>query len=289
MYVNSVDIHYLCCHTVDMQTITIAQWLTQASQLLRARSIASAQLDAEVILAHTLKVPRTWLHAHSDAPIDPRRREIADARIDLRQDHTPVAYIIGHKEFYGRQFRVTPSVLIPRPESEQLIESVKLWRRPQQTRLLDIGTGSGCLAITLQLELPDCHVTASDIDAAALAVARTNAQSLGAEVTFIRSDLMATIPGNYDCIVANLPYVARNWSVSPDTRHEPELALFTGDNGLKLIRRLLTQAADRLPAGGLLFLEADTRQHDALITAAADSYRHTDTRGLIITLERADA
>ena len=225
--------------------------------------IPTALLDAEIILAHTLRKSRTYLHAHGDEPIEPRRLEIANARLDLRKDRVPVAYIIGHKEFYGRQFKVSPSVLIPRPESEALIETVKKYWGMKPGKLVDVGTGSGCLGITLKLELP-LDVTMVDISRHALSIAEENAKNLGADVTIQQSNLLEDTAGIFDIIVANLPYVDKTWERSLETRHEPAIALFADDKGLALIKRLVDQTDLRLKKHGLLALEADPEQHPAI-------------------------
>ncbi len=225
--------------------------------------IPSALLDAEVILAHTLRKSRTYLHAHGEEPIDARRLEIANARLDLRKDRVPVAYIIGHKEFYGRTFKVNPSVLIPRPESEALIENLKKHWGEKPGKLIDVGTGSGCLGITARLELP-LEVTLTDTSRHALTVAQENAKSLNADVALQQSNLLEDVTGVFDIIVANLPYVSRAWERSPETGHEPALALFADDEGLALIMRLIDQTGSHLKNQGLLILEADPAQHMAI-------------------------
>ncbi len=276
------------------KTPVVSEWLKDATVQLAGAGIGTAKLDAEIILAHTLQKSRTYLHAHSDEPLTGRQAEIADARLGLRCDRTPVAYIVGHKEFYGRLFGVTPAVLVPRPETETVITLLKelLPRtasllRETPKRLVDIGTGSGILGITAKLEFPELDVTLCDISRHALNVAETNAKKLGADVALLRSDLLADYPFAPDVILANLPYVDPDWERSPETGHEPELALFAGDGGLSLINKLITQAAVRLHSGGLLLLEADPRQH-ASITKAAKSHGLAvrDTRNFIIALEK---
>ncbi len=262
-------------------------WLRDAAEEFASAGIASALLDAEIILAHTLRKSRTWLHAHSEDLLDPRVKDIANARAQLRLDRTPIAYIIGHKEFYGRLFKVTPSVLIPRPESEEIITLLKKHLPQDAASLLDIGTGSGCLGITAKLELPELTVTLADISRHALKVAETNAEALGAVVTIIKSDLLAGIPAPYDVVLANLPYVDEAWERSPETNYEPELALFADDGGLKLIYRLLEQLPGALTPGGIALLEADPQQHRALIaTAKKYSLSHIATSGYIVVLGR---
>lgn len=262
-------------------------WLRDTAEEFASAGIASALLDAEIILAHTLRKSRTWLHAHNEDLLDPRVKDIANARTQLRLDRTPIAYIIGHKEFYGRLFKVTPSVLIPRPESEEIISLLKQYIPKGAQSLIDIGTGSGCLGITAKLELPELTVTLADISRHALKVAETNAEALGAVVTIIKSDLLAGIPAPYDVVLANLPYVDEAWERSPETRHEPELALFADDGGLTLIYRLLEQLPATLTPGGIALVEADPEQHAAIIaTAKKYSLSPIATSGYIVVLGR---
>jgi release factor glutamine methyltransferase len=257
------------------QQTYINDWLRSATEELESVGIESAHLDAEIILAHTLNKPRTYLHAHDDSTIDARTEEIANARIALRTDRIPIAYIIGHKDFYGRRFKVTTATLIPRPESEILIETIaevlpkNLSLFPDETiRLVDIGTGTGILGITAKLEHPELDVTLLDISLPALKVAETNAKRLEADVKIMKSDLLESYPFRPSIIVANLPYVDKDWERSPETDSEPELALFAGDGGKALINKLLTQATSRLEPNGVLILEADPVQHADIIKNA---------------------
>lgn len=248
--------------------------------------IPTALLDAEIILAHTLRKSRTYLHAHGDEVIEPRRLEIANARLDLRKDRVPVAYIIGHKEFYGRTFKVTPSVLIPRPESEAIIDMLKNHWGEKPGKLIDVGTGSGCLGITAKLELP-FDVTLSDINRHALTVAEENATALHADVALVQSNLLEQVTGVFDVILANLPYVDTTWERSPETNHEPAEALLADDNGLALIKRLIDQTDLRLKRGGLLLLEADPEQHEAIAAYAQKSHLlHAQTQGYCVMLQK---
>lgn len=255
---------------------TIADWLTEATRQLAAEKITSARLDAELILSHTLRKPRTWLHGHSDETLDSRSTEIANARLDLRVDRVPVAYIIGHKDFYGRNFKVTTATLIPRPESEDLIELLKEALPKNETllderplRVVDVGTGSGSLGITAKLEHPELDVTLIDVSRHALKVAEENAENLHANVALTQSDLLASYPFAADIIIANLPYVDIEWKRSPETDHEPASALFASNNGLSLIFELLIQTKEKLSLGGKLILEADPEQHAAIKKEAA--------------------
>lgn len=255
--------------------MTIAEWIRQATNELADDMLPSPRLDAEIILAHTLKHPRTYLHAHNDDEISPRDEDIANARVELRKDRVPVAYIIGHKDFYGRRFTVTPATLIPRPESEQLITMLKSLLPSSSAlpgivapKLVDVGTGSGCLGITAKLEIPELDVSLSDVSRHALAIADKNATSLGAEVQTFVSDLLTDYPFSPDIVLANLPYVDRAWDQSPELASEPAEALYTEDRGLAVIKRCIEQAAVRAKPHALLLLEADPRQLDDIAVHA---------------------
>lgn len=275
------------------KTPSIETWLRNASAELNGLGIESARLDAEVILAHTLRRPRTYLHAHSDEVLDSRMLEIADARLNLRIDRVPIAYIIGHKEFYGRRFKVNTATLIPRPETESMIDLLReiipsnLPLLPQTLRLVDVGTGSGAIGITAKLEFPELDVTLCDISTHALNVAEKNARSLRANVQCLRSDLLGGYPFQPDIIVANLPYVNVQWDISPELAHEPSEALYAGKEGLALIDKLIAQAKSRLRAGGYLLLEADLRQHASILqTAKEHGFTMTTTKDMIICLQK---
>ena len=270
---------------------TFSEWLKAARLQLHHADISSARLDAEIILAHTVRKNRAYLHAHPDTPLEPRQHDIAEARLALRLERTPIAYIVGHKEFYGRMFKVTPATLIPRPESEVMIDLLKSTFRPMflqgEKRLIDVGTGSGCLGVTAKLELPDLDVTLLDISKHALAVAETNAKELKASVTTLQSDLLEAYPFTADIILANLPYVDTSWERSPETNYEPALALFADHDGLALINKLIASTTTRLARDGHLFLEADPRQHKQIITLARQHGLKLITQdGFIIQLQK---
>ena len=248
----------------------ISEWLKIATKSLKTANIPSARLDAELILANTLRKNRTYLHAHLDKEIDPRRFDIANARLDLRLDRVPIAYILGYKEFYGRRFTVSPSVLIPRPESEDLISLFLELTASEiaEKVLIDVGTGSGCLGITAKLERNNLSVILSDISKPALNIAEKNANALNVDVHIQQQSLLNGQLKPVDYIFANLPYVDKNWDVSPELQYEPEIALFAEDEGLKLILQLISQAPRCLTPEGLLFIEADPQQHNRIIDEA---------------------
>ena len=270
--------------------VTITQWLRDSTALLKGVGLESARLDAEIILAHTIKRPRTFVHAHGDDILDLRTIEIANARIDLRRDFTPVAYIIGHKEFYGRRFKVSTATLIPRPETETMIDMVKSSINntsplfPEHKNLIDVGTGSGCIGITLKLELPELDVTLTDISKHALTVAEKNAKDLDATITIHQADLLRNYGFPVDIICANLPYVGRDWEVSRDTHSEPDMALYAADDGMALIKLLIIQASRLLRDSGRMYLEADPRQHAAIVAYAKEnSLQQNETKGFIVS------
>ncbi len=240
--------------------MNVSSWLKAAQKQID-------RLDAELILAYVLLVQRTFLHAHPEYKLNKTEQAQADDLLERRKNHEPLAYLTGRKEFYGRTFKVTRDTLIPRPETEALIDAIKPLN---PHKILDVGTGSGCIAITLALELPDAEVEAVDISENALQVARKNAESLEANVNFYRSDLLQNTT-KYDLIVANLPYVDREWDwLSPELEFEPETALYADDGGLELIKLLIEQAKNHLNAGGHLVLEADLSQHQKISDFARD-------------------
>ncbi|MCB0328647.1 MAG: peptide chain release factor N(5)-glutamine methyltransferase [Bdellovibrionales bacterium] len=245
--------------------------------LLEARAKLAAtsetpQLDAEVLLAHVLGVERVQIIA--DAARTASMDEVAQylRLIDRRSNSEPVAYLTGEREFYGRKFSVSPSVLIPRPDTELLVDlAVQYLETIAAPRILELATGSGCIAISVALELHDREVQsdilASDISPDALRVAERNAAKLGASslVRFLESDWFKTISkSRFDCILINPPYVERDATLATDLSFEPAGALFADDNGLSELRLLIQESPDWLLPGGKLFLECGAGQWDVL-------------------------
>ena len=236
-------------------------------------------------MAHVLEKRREWVLAHSEIELAPSQLRELNLLAEQVKQNKPLAYITGNKEFYGRDFRVTPDVLIPRPETEQLVEIIMERAGDRGANILDVGTGSGCIAITLALELPNSKVTAVDISPEALEIAQSNAKNLKSNVSFKRSDLFSSLDEEFAVIVANLPYVDRCWEISPGTAYEPEQALYATEDGLELIRRLVHGSPKYLTPGGYLTLEADTRQHESIIDyATKHGFELIETRGLAILL-----
>jgi release factor glutamine methyltransferase len=228
--------------------------------------------DAEVLLAHLLERERAWLLAHPESALSAGQLAEFSALVNRRAAREPLQYITGVQEFFGFRLKVTPATLIPRPETEHLVEAVLAWAALQPRgalRVLDVGTGSGAIAIALAKRLPDAEVAASDVSAAALAVARDNAERLGARVRFVESDLLAAFADGpqFDVIGANPPYVPHTDGamLQAEVRdHEPHVALFGGTDGLDVYRRLIPQARAALRAGGLLAMELGFGQQEPL-------------------------
>jgi release factor glutamine methyltransferase len=235
--------------------MTLQTALQQGQKLLEDASIPAPRLTAEVLLAHAIGCPRSWLYAHSTDELTELWWIHYGRYLHQRLSGLPTQYITGTQEFYGRDFRVTPDVLIPRPETEHLIEIAL--RIPSET-VLDVGTGSGSIAVTLALET-EARVTASDISSAALQIAQPNARTLKALVDFLQCDLGSALRNeSFDLVVSNPPYVPETdrATLQPEVRdHEPALALFAGPEGLDIYRRLIPEAARLLKPGGRLILE----------------------------------
>lgn len=264
------------------------EWLQKAKTTLSENHISTAQLDAEIILSCAINKPRTWIHAHSDETLNPQLTSIVDAMLSLRQTNVPIAYITGYKEFYGRTFHVSPSVLVPRPETENLVEYITNTYRDKKSTIIEVGTGSGIIAISLSIELPDSNITAIDISDKALAVAQKNAESHHqTSINFMRNDLLSGITIKADCIVANLPYVDPTWRTNDEVLHEPDLALYAKQNGLELIKKLIYQASNNLKPKGQIVLEADPRQFASIKKIAKDNkYNIIAQKGYMIVLQK---
>ena len=246
-------------------TLRLLNW-TQG--FFAQKGVDAPRLTAELLLAHALRCDRVRLYLDFDKPLgDP---ELAAFRelVRRRAEREPTAYLVGQRDFYGRPFAVDARVLVPRPETELVLEAA-LAALPADGRALDLCTGSGVLAVTLALERAGAQVTATDVSADALAVARSNAAALGATgVELLQGDLYAPVPegARFDVIVSNPPYVPRGEldTLPPEVRREPRLALDGGDDGLAITRRIVAGAPARLLPGGTLVLEMHEGHLDAL-------------------------
>jgi release factor glutamine methyltransferase len=242
---------------------TVGRAVNAATQRLAEAGIDTARLDAQVILAHALGVSRSWLYAHFEDVLDATQRESFTELIARRIAHEPVAYLVGRKEFYGIELDVDTRVLIPRPETEMLVDAVLYLAAdvaPASLVVADVGTGSGAIALAVAANAPNTRLFAIDLSADALAVAAANVERLDerGQVTLLRGDLLSPLPAPVDVVVANLPYVTSTdyAGLEPDVRvYEPQLALEAGPQGLDVITRLLRQVPEHLCPDGSVVLE----------------------------------
>jgi release factor glutamine methyltransferase len=233
-----------------------------------------AALEAEVLARHVLECDRATFLTRARDPLPSAFERIFEDLVQRRIAREPVAYIVGHREFWGLEFEVTPAVLIPRPETEFIVEESlsSLPAREAVRRVIDIGTGSGCLAVVLAIEFPSAKVVGTDVSAEALDVAERNSarHNVRGRVAFIESDLLARISGAADLIVSNPPYVPDNAAAlqTEVARYEPSPALYGGPDGLGIIRRLLAEAPHHLSEDGRLIVEFGFGQEDGVLDAA---------------------
>jgi release factor glutamine methyltransferase len=273
----------------------VLAWMTQDLQGL---GIASPRLDSELLLSHALQCDRVRLYMDMQRPLDPTELAAVRALVVRRRRREPVAYILGRREFYMRPFTVDASVLVPRPETEVLVDRALDALPTDAARALDLCTGSGVIAVTLALERPSLQVDATDISEAALAVARGNAERLAAadRVHIFHGDLFAPLPTpqRYALIAANPPYVRdADWStLAPDiTAHEPRTALLAGAEGLDVVARICSESPAWLEPGGALLMEIGSGQAAAVIALLAGTgafepaVAHRDLAGIDRVIE----
>jgi release factor glutamine methyltransferase len=250
------------------QAWTVLDVIRWTAARFTERGLATPRLDAELIVAHVLALPRVQLYVQFDRPLSATELPDIRALIKRRQAGESIAYLVGKKEFWGLELAVDARVLVPRPDTETLVEEARARLEGREApRIADVGTGSGALAVTLAKLRPDAAVFAGDISGAALEVARGNAERLGVRVTFVEGDLAAPLAAHapFDLMMANLPYVpsAELAGLPPEVRAEPRLALDGGDDGLQLVRRLIAAAPALLASGGALALEIGIGQAEA--------------------------
>ncbi len=265
--------------------MTIQQWLDENTAILSGANIDSARLDCLILLEDVLGRDRASLLAHPEDALSETHIGILHTKIAQRYKHVPLAYIRGTAPFYGRDFAVTPDVLVPRPETETMITLLKSIPAPADTprMLWDVGTGSGCVGITAALEIPQAGVILSDVSPQALHVAKHNAQRLDVQATIIKADLLEGVAAQaVDIVIANLPYVPQALPINDAARHEPALALFAGPDGLDLYRRFWQQLATWQHKPAHVLTESLAIQHAKLASFASDAgYTLARTEGLI--------
>ncbi len=257
-------------------TSEAGEWLRTATRRLAKRSERPAS-EAQLILAEVIDRPRAWVAAHPETNLTSDQLNQAESMLSHYLDGEPLPYVLGHWEFFGLDLIVNPAVLIPRPETEQLVETALNWLRahPAQRRVVDVGTGSGCIAAVLAYHLPDVRVTGLDISMEALAVAQLNIERLGLaeRVNLVQSDLLERLSEPVDVVCANLPYIPSQAFRDLDVaRYEPHLALDGGGDGMRLIEKLLADLAQRHLCQALTVLELESSQGQAAQTLAAQFF-----------------
>jgi release factor glutamine methyltransferase len=261
------------------ESMTVGNAIAWGAELLDESDapIRNSRADATLLLRHVLDIPHAEIYAYRERPLTAPQTEAFNALIQQRLHGAPMQYLTGEQEFFGLPFRVTPDVLIPRPETEHLVEAAiaRLQHHPAP-RIADVGTGSGVIAVALAHALPHAEIVALDIGPAALAVAAQNARRNGVaeRIRFVESDILARVAGEtFDAIVSNPPYIAlseRSFLPVEVREHEPTQALFAGPTGLEFYRRLIPSAHAQLVTGGWLIVEIGHGQRDALHSLLQD-------------------
>lgn len=275
--------------------MTIQEWLGSTHAQLASAGIATARLDSLVLMSDELAHDKSWVLAHSDHILQRSEIDILNTKVAQRMQHIPLAYIRGKVEFYGRNLSVCKHVLVPRPESESIIELLKALPSPRsQSTIIDIGTGSGALAITVKLEFPAMRVIATDIDKTCLKLAKQNAVDLSAQIEFLQGDLLEPLTSisletnSQTTLMCNLPYVPIDFPINRAATHEPSTALFSGYDGLdhylKLCAQLdvLSATPDYILTESLVIQHAELTKllgHHGYIMHSSDSlaqcFKHT--------------
>lgn len=272
---------------MSTRTWTIREVLEWAAQDFAARGIESPRLDAELLVAKALETDRVGLYLDLNRPLVDQERDAIRPLVARRRDREPVAYILGHRDFWGRRFEVTPDVLIPRPDTETLVEhALECIPEDAGCRVLDVGTGSGAIAVTIAAERPLARVTATDISDAALKVASQNAETLAvaSRIRFERADLLCG-DERYDIIVSNPPYIAQAEiaGLQAEVReHEPLSALEAGEDGLDVVRALLAAGVTATDAGAQMLIEVGIGQAPSVVALTSE---HSEWESVAVHLD----
>lgn len=248
-------------------TIREAQLLGE--KMLRRADITSRHIDTSLLIAKVTGQPRSWTFAHPEHELTKDQCQQLMELLDRRRGHTPLVHLTNSCQFYGFDLYIDERVLTPRIESEKMVEWA-IEHAPQSAKLIDIGTGSGALAIAIKQNRPDLGIWATDVSQDAIDVAIQNIKSYQADINLVLSDLWNGVDqdAQFDIVVANLPYLSDDAELMPEVKKEPSVALFGGSDGLMLYRRFFKELPQRLQPNGRLFIEADPWQHDALILEA---------------------
>jgi release factor glutamine methyltransferase len=258
--------------------MTVLEILQSTTAYFKKHGVESPRLNAEHLLAHVLERKRIELYLEFERVLTEAELVPLRELVRRRGQREPLQHLLGTVEFAGRVFLCDKRALVPRPETEQLVELLKSQVPNSKSQILDVGTGSGVIGLSLAAEFPDAAITATDVSEDALALALENAERLGltSRITFLGGDLTLYVNHVYDVIVANLPYVpsADREGLSREVRHDPEVALFGGERGDEIVRKLIETAPPRLKAGGLLALEVGLGQAEDLAAFMAEKNYH---------------
>ncbi|MCD4652053.1 MAG: peptide chain release factor N(5)-glutamine methyltransferase [Candidatus Cloacimonetes bacterium] len=272
-----------------MKNWSILEVLNWTTSFFAEKGVPSPRVDAEWLIAHVLELKRIELYTNFQKPLSPAERERIRNLVVRRANREPLQYCLGNTQFMDFELEVCKTVLIPRPETEQLIELIQNWG-VKPTSILDIGTGSGAIAIALAKCFPQAEVTAVDISTEALKVARRNAGKYNVDIQFIQSDLFSKSEGKFDLIVSNPPYISTEEyaTLEPEiTNFEPKEALLSGNKGLEHIRGIVIGAKKHLSNSGLLFLEIGHKQAESVVTLAKEQrYSNIEIRKDMNGIER---
>jgi release factor glutamine methyltransferase len=269
--------------------MTVLQVLQSTAEYFKKRKIENPRLNAEHLLAHVLERKRIELYLEFERELTETELTPLRDLVKRRSEGEPLQHLLGTVEFCGHVFLCDKRAMVPRPETEELVEFLKSEIRNPKSEIVDVGTGSGVIALSLAAKFPEAKTMAIDISDAALALAQENAArlNLSARVQFLKSRLLENVEGAFDLIVANLPYISTQDrdTVSREVLHDPEIALFAGTRGDELVRELIDQAPSRLRSGGMLALEIGLGQSEDLLSALAeknyrDIYAKNDYSGL---------
>lgn len=275
--------------------MTYQAWLDLATNKLTQAKIDSAHLDALILLEDVSGKERHWILTYPETELTIQKIRRLNNLLKIRASHKPLAYIRGHSEFYGRSFKVDPSVLVPRPETETIIDLLKELpilqpndlNNSSPIKVLDVGTGSGAIAVTVALEFPFLEVEACDIDHACLNIAKTNVDLFTLNIRTFYSDILSNVSCYYDILLCNLPYVPDDYYINKATEHEPQRAIYGGKDGLDLYRRLFSQIKTLKVKPLYILLESLLHQHATLETIAHNSgYNLNQTTGYIQLFKR---
>ena len=267
--------------------MTIKTWLDESTKSLKKSGIETSRLDALILLEDTLGKDRAWLLAHDETDLSEKNVDSLNILLEQRLNQTPLAYLREKAEFYGRNFVISRYVLVPRPESEAMIDQLKiiadnLSKDSHTPRILDVGTGSGALAVTAALELKQASVDALDNDPKTLKVAASNVDLFTQSISVFESDLLSNIRDFYDILLCNLPYVPDDFKINKAAKHEPTQAIFGGHDGLDLYRKLFKQVVLLSEKPLYILTESLPEQHTVLASIASlASYKLTKTDDFI--------